>query len=308
MYAICFGDPTFVSDETQMCSSEFTRSDLLSRHKKTCGNSQHSQRSRQKSCQACADSKIKCDLVYPCSKCTTRGRVCIFVNDPEVSRLKRLASKRKSATAQAESSRASPASSRSTPSPSITSVHPDIADPSCSAHTEFEQTELRWNFGSESEGTDYEPATPSPRSSIHELFYADPTAPSSPTSLSMATTNTSTYPQADYSNGVLVEGSFSGSVPPKPTYYDNFDPSSSFTPYDLSTTPTLPAPVQHTPGLSYEMLRGTYRHSSERSTTNMASNSIMQTGGQPSYLKSWFPDNSAHFPFPPAGTARPYLY
>uniref|UniRef100_A0A0W0EY96 Zn(2)-C6 fungal-type domain-containing protein n=1 Tax=Moniliophthora roreri TaxID=221103 RepID=A0A0W0EY96_MONRR len=72
-----------------MCNSQFTRSDLLSRHKKTCGNSLNPHRSRQKSCQACAESKIKCDLLYPCSKCTSRGRTCIFFNDPEISRMKK---------------------------------------------------------------------------------------------------------------------------------------------------------------------------------------------------------------------------
>lgn len=39
--------------------------------------------------QACADSKIKCNLHYPCEKCVSRGRKCIFFNDPEVSRRKK---------------------------------------------------------------------------------------------------------------------------------------------------------------------------------------------------------------------------
>ena len=35
-------------------------------------------RSRRKSCQACADSKIKCDQKQPCSKCQSRGRECVY--------------------------------------------------------------------------------------------------------------------------------------------------------------------------------------------------------------------------------------
>jgi hypothetical protein len=37
---------------------------------------------------------VKCNLQYPCSKCSSRGRECIFINDPETSRNKRLASKK----------------------------------------------------------------------------------------------------------------------------------------------------------------------------------------------------------------------
>ncbi|KAJ7160337.1 hypothetical protein C8R46DRAFT_1285992 [Mycena filopes] len=65
-------------------SSEFTRSDLLTRHQRTCGQSVN--RSRRKSCEACADSKIKCNLQLPCAKCTARGRECVFRNDPETTK------------------------------------------------------------------------------------------------------------------------------------------------------------------------------------------------------------------------------
>jgi len=41
-------------------------------------------RSRRKSCQACAESKIKCDLQQPCTKCKTRGRDCIYVSGHNV--------------------------------------------------------------------------------------------------------------------------------------------------------------------------------------------------------------------------------
>ncbi|KIJ67499.1 hypothetical protein HYDPIDRAFT_25946 [Hydnomerulius pinastri MD-312] len=61
------------------CEAQFTRSDLLTRHKKTCGDPSHANRTRRRSCQACADSKVKCDLQQPCSKCQARGKECVFV-------------------------------------------------------------------------------------------------------------------------------------------------------------------------------------------------------------------------------------
>ncbi|PCH43587.1 hypothetical protein WOLCODRAFT_138453 [Wolfiporia cocos MD-104 SS10] len=65
--------------ECDKCHSQFTRSDLLTRHKRTCGDMGGMSRSRRKSCQSCAASKIKCDLQQPCSKCKTRGRDCVYV-------------------------------------------------------------------------------------------------------------------------------------------------------------------------------------------------------------------------------------
>ncbi|EMD37597.1 hypothetical protein CERSUDRAFT_114245 [Gelatoporia subvermispora B] len=70
--------------ECDRCHSQFTRSDLLTRHKRSCGDPAHAGRSRRKSCQACADSKIKCDLQRPCSKCVARKRECIYVTGPDV--------------------------------------------------------------------------------------------------------------------------------------------------------------------------------------------------------------------------------
>lgn len=37
-------------------------------------------RTRRKSCISCTESKIKCDRQYPCAKCTTRGRECLFAS------------------------------------------------------------------------------------------------------------------------------------------------------------------------------------------------------------------------------------
>ncbi|KAI6169553.1 hypothetical protein EDD17DRAFT_1519496 [Pisolithus thermaeus] len=64
------------------CEAQFTRSDLLTRHKKTCGDPSHANRTRRRSCQACANSKVKCDLQRPCSKCQARGKECVFVVRP----------------------------------------------------------------------------------------------------------------------------------------------------------------------------------------------------------------------------------
>ncbi|KAK0243584.1 hypothetical protein EDD85DRAFT_760397 [Armillaria nabsnona] len=79
----------------EVCGAEFTRSDLLTRHKRTCGDPTIAHRSRRKSCQACADSKIKCNLENPCSKCISRGKKCVYVNDPAVSRDKKNNAKRR---------------------------------------------------------------------------------------------------------------------------------------------------------------------------------------------------------------------
>lgn len=78
--------------------------------------------------EACAESKVKCNLQYPCSKCSSRGRECIFINDPEASRNKRNAAKR--AMQQAAAAKAvtdpttseTPSTMQSKPSPPYTSL------------------------------------------------------------------------------------------------------------------------------------------------------------------------------------------
>jgi len=87
----------------QTCLSESTRSDdLFMGHKRSCGDlgaypDQERQtyklirspirtRSRRKSCQACAESKIRCDSGQPCRSCTLRGKECIYIHDPAQSR------------------------------------------------------------------------------------------------------------------------------------------------------------------------------------------------------------------------------
>ncbi|KAI0661266.1 fungal-specific transcription factor domain-containing protein [Cubamyces menziesii] len=66
--------------ECDRCHAQFTRSDLLTRHKRTCCDTALANKSRRKSCQSCADSKVKCDLQRPCSRCKTRNRECVYTN------------------------------------------------------------------------------------------------------------------------------------------------------------------------------------------------------------------------------------
>ncbi len=46
--------------------------------------SANANRTRRKSCQACADGKTKCDLQQPCSRCKARDRECTYVRTPSV--------------------------------------------------------------------------------------------------------------------------------------------------------------------------------------------------------------------------------
>ncbi|KAF8271963.1 hypothetical protein EI94DRAFT_1719314 [Lactarius quietus] len=103
------------------CLSEFTRSDLLTRHKRSCGDLLNQNKSRRKSCQACAESKVKCDLKQPCTKCTSRGKECIFINDPAQSREKKAAAAARRKAAQKAAADAS----------SISSASPRLTPPSC---------------------------------------------------------------------------------------------------------------------------------------------------------------------------------
>ncbi|KAF7795522.1 hypothetical protein EIP86_006684 [Pleurotus ostreatoroseus] len=70
------------SHQCDKCGTQFTRSDLLTRHKRSCGDPANANRSRRKSCQACADGKTKCDLGQPCTRCKARDRECVYVRTP----------------------------------------------------------------------------------------------------------------------------------------------------------------------------------------------------------------------------------
>ncbi|KAF9038982.1 hypothetical protein BDZ89DRAFT_392768 [Hymenopellis radicata] len=67
----------------QSCNAELTRRDRLTRHHRTCARSS-TPLSRRKSCKACAEGKIKCDLLVPCSTCTSRGKACEYRNNPDI--------------------------------------------------------------------------------------------------------------------------------------------------------------------------------------------------------------------------------
>ncbi|KAF9269838.1 hypothetical protein L218DRAFT_292376 [Marasmius fiardii PR-910] len=291
-----------------MCGSEFTRSDLLSRHKKTCGNSQHTHRSRQKSCQACAESKIKCDLVYPCSKCISRGKVCVFVNDPEVSRMKKSASRsnRDAPRFKAEDTeclRASPASTHSTASGSFAGGDSSTLDSPSSFDGVFEQIEPPWHFGCESEGTDHDAVFSSQR----HPFYRQGYHPDS----NIRYSSSQQCAPSDYMDGdgncmTMKEG-----VPFKSEYYDTYHLPS----FDSSFEPSISAPhhMQQT-RLTYGASSGTpNRHLyGGLATSAEPCNSIPQTAEQPSSNKAWFYDNHVScattlFLSSPAGSIRPFL-
>ena len=102
-------------------------------------------KSRRKSCQACAESKVKCDLRQPCTKCISRGKECVFINDPAQSREKKAAA---AARRKAVQRATTDTSSNSSGSPQLTpaSCHPvlylsatansyDIHDPEISLIT-----------------------------------------------------------------------------------------------------------------------------------------------------------------------------
>jgi hypothetical protein len=95
---------------------------LLRQKKKRNAN-----RSRRKSCQSCAASKIKCDLQLPCSKCTARGRKCEYINDPRITRDKKAAAL--AAAAASSSRRGSIASSASDASETTSDEASSCASP-----------------------------------------------------------------------------------------------------------------------------------------------------------------------------------
>ena len=76
-----------------------------------CSTYRSSSRSRRKSCQSCADSKVRCDLQRPCSKCKARGRECVYTNAPSAGSSARKNSSRNDGSSPEDTT--SPASSSS---------------------------------------------------------------------------------------------------------------------------------------------------------------------------------------------------
>ncbi|KAI0768690.1 hypothetical protein BD413DRAFT_605182 [Trametes elegans] len=110
--------------ECERCHAHFTRSDLLTRHKRTCCDSSTPNRSRRKSCQSCADSKVKCDLQRPCARCKARNRECIYTNPLPPTR-------ERESSVQEETSSDAPAAetSSSASPPSLPDIPSDIVSP-----------------------------------------------------------------------------------------------------------------------------------------------------------------------------------
>ena len=57
--------------------------------------------------QACVESKVKCNLEQPCSKCSAKGKECIYINDPGTSLHKKGLAKRRSRSLSSTPSEAS---------------------------------------------------------------------------------------------------------------------------------------------------------------------------------------------------------
>ncbi|PNY24589.1 Uncharacterized protein TCAP_05471 [Tolypocladium capitatum] len=64
-----------------ICSKEFSQKEYRNKHQQRCTKASISQRlSKQKSCVACAASKLRCNLGMPsCSRCSSRNKPCQYV-------------------------------------------------------------------------------------------------------------------------------------------------------------------------------------------------------------------------------------
>ncbi|KAE9404970.1 hypothetical protein BT96DRAFT_386179 [Gymnopus androsaceus JB14] len=132
-----------------ICGAEFTRSDLLARHKKTCREGNGAPRSRRRSCQSCVRSKVKCDLLQPCSRCASHGKECVYLNNPEEFRHRKNAAFH-SANAQVHLtllprySADTPPSSQGSEQPiSVNSVNPgrSLLQPDAASSTPYRQSD-----------------------------------------------------------------------------------------------------------------------------------------------------------------------
>ncbi|KAL2214532.1 hypothetical protein CC79DRAFT_1392378 [Sarocladium strictum] len=68
-------EPSFVC---QVCQRSFTRNDLLRRHVTLHGDKGAPAPRRAKACNACHESKVKCDGGEQCSLCAKRGIICSY--------------------------------------------------------------------------------------------------------------------------------------------------------------------------------------------------------------------------------------
>ncbi|KAH8806671.1 hypothetical protein DL96DRAFT_1537091 [Flagelloscypha sp. PMI_526] len=69
--------------QCKSCQASFASNEILMNHEHRCDSSVPVNKSRRKSCLGCAESKVKCDLAQPCSKCVSRGKACLFVGGPQ---------------------------------------------------------------------------------------------------------------------------------------------------------------------------------------------------------------------------------
>jgi hypothetical protein len=149
-------------------------------------------KSRRKSCQACAESKVKCDLKQPCTKCTSRGKECVFINDPAQSREKKAATaaRRKAAQKVAADARSnSSASPRLTP-PSCNSM----LYPSAYSYDLDQDTEISLVTGINSTSSTFDISPISPTELLYKPSYSGPYPE---LSTSSTTTSSSMSPRSD---------------------------------------------------------------------------------------------------------------
>ena len=149
-------------------------------------------KSRRKSCQACAESKVKCDLKQPCTKCTSRGKECIFINDPAQSREKKAAAaaRRKAAQKVAADTRSnSSASPRLTPSACNPMLYP-----SAYSYDLEQDTEISLVTGINSTSSTFDISPISPTELLYKPSYPGPYPE---LSTSSTTTSSSMSPRSD---------------------------------------------------------------------------------------------------------------
>jgi len=149
-------------------------------------------KSRRKSCQACAESKVKCDLKQPCTKCTSRGKECIFINDPAQSREKKAAAAARRNAAQKATADASSTSSASPRlSPLLPSGNPMLY-PSAYSYDIEQDTELSLVTEHNSASFDISPISP-----IEPFFKHSYSATYPELSGGSTTTNSSMSPRSE---------------------------------------------------------------------------------------------------------------
>ncbi|PPQ68789.1 LOW QUALITY PROTEIN: hypothetical protein CVT25_008867 [Psilocybe cyanescens] len=143
--------------------------------------------------KACAESKVKCNLQQPCSKCSSRGRECVFINDPEASRNRKIAKK------------------TGKPAPSVVSSEGDFSESTTSLDS-LGPSSPSSNFSFGSHGQDTLSYLVSPHLTGQLLpgsSFGLPTSDCSSSACSSSACSSRSSPQLDYFEGRKLSNSFS---------------------------------------------------------------------------------------------------